>query len=85
MHHQLRRVTHLGLFGIICVGVSRFNDFDAEVVKLIKVIRSMRDAIALNVQEAKILEDGLLEFGLIRTPDVRALSKFNLKETHSFF
>jgi hypothetical protein len=41
---------YLQLFGIICIGLSRFDQFDGIIIQGIEVIRCVSHNIALNVK-----------------------------------
>lgn len=53
------------LVRVVGVGVALLNHADAELVQLIEVVGRVGDLLALDAEHGKILDDGLLELGLL--------------------
>lgn len=63
--YDILKKTNLRLFSIICVSLPVLNDLDRELVELVEVVGSVRDAVACDLQKTKIFQDRFLELGLI--------------------
>lgn len=57
-------LAHLLLLGVVRVRLSSVDHLESEFVELIEVIGRMGDPVAMDIKQRKVLEDGLLEFGL---------------------